>query len=301
MKKFLLALAAFLCVAAPAYPQAGFFIPAKLFNPGYAYTGDCTLKAPSPRCCADFTGASCDPTPVYCETNADCSGGYTKCVVLQGDHGQRCCTSSAATDCQRYQSGVASGDAYCDSNSDCTGNSLCTGNTIPFSCCTGNGTGTCSGYATCANKYPIGSELPFPKWECTDSNSPKLYAEFAVPDDLTSYTLTCSVHFNTKAITNTTSAVFKLRAMAMNSWNHPGTPTLTGGNFPTITVSNARNPFWRTISGTGSFCIEDANNSGNCCTGSSCKNKILKLELTLDSTTTVATPVRIRGVYCSYS
>ncbi len=301
--KFLWVLLGLIFLTGPAQ-AAEFYIPARLFYPGVAYTGDCTLKVPSPRCCTDYTGGTCNDT--LCKTDAQCPapGGdpaYGKCVVLQGDTGRRCCSSAVTpTDCQRYTTAnTDDADALCTVDADCTGHTLCANSDDPYDCCTGVGAGSsCDTYSHCANRYHDGSELPLPKWECTDANSPKLFAERPVPDDMTSSTMACSVDFNTRSNASGKSVFFGMRAIAVNGLGHTAA---FSRSVTSISKNTSRRPYWRAIAGPGAPCIEDGNTPGSCCSGNNCKGKIMKFELTLDSATTVTTPVRIRGLHCTYN
>ena len=297
MKKLFLALALLLsCLSMP--PQASaydFVVMAKRMYPGTDFTDDCTLKAPLRKCCTDASASSCSNEG--CQASADCSAPNSVCSVIGGDNGFRCCTDVTASSCQTVGSG--SKDAVCNSNGDCTGNTLCTGSGAPFSCCSGPNAGSCGSFTTCAGAaYTGGSELPFPKWECADAGSPKLYFETTIPDSITTNSATCYIDWNSKSLTG--NGVFKMRAVVLNSAGASAAPSLTGSDFPSTTSAAATRPYWRKKTSGLSFCLEDANTAA-CCSGSACHKRRAKFEITVDSGTTVANPPRIALVFCTIS
>lgn len=293
MKK-LLSILFFLALVGSKADAGTLLFQAEDFRPSSIDTANCTLKRPELKCCEDNTGTSCNSQG--CVVGDTCATApFDTCAVQNGDSGRRCCTDGLAGDCQQVPNGEK--EFLCDSNGDCTGNDTCTGINAPWECCDGPGSGAvCDTYDTCASAaYTNGSQLPLPRWACTDTNSPKLYAFKNVPNDISSgYELTCFMWWGSKSKTG--NGVFKLRAVAVNSDATSAPPTRSQN---TITSQVSQMPYWRVHSGTATFCIEDAS-TGNCCTSNDCKNKLVKLEVQYDVSSTIADAAEIRGAVCDY-
>lgn len=273
MKKIFFLSCVFLLMRVTASQAGGFAIDAQRLHPASIFAADCLFKAPLRRCCTDHTAASCNAAQ-GCQISGDCpSSPNLTCATVGGDNGMRCCTNSGASSCE--SSGGGNADTTCDADADCAGH---------------------GSFTTCAPAYGSGSELPFPKWECDPTNSPILYGYHDVPDDInSSYDLTCFLLWNAKAVSG--AVTYKLRAIAIDDYASSAAPSLTGGDFPSITQTVSTHPYWRNSTGTGTFCIEDAS-TGACCTGSACKGKIIKIAITVDAGSTIALP-RTRAIVCT--
>ena len=285
----------FLCAWLGTAQAVNFDIPVKFFYTGSAYTADCTLAGGDRFCCDTPAGGTCNGT--RCMSETDCDGDGYDCTVPDGDGGWRCCTDINAGDCERVDGAEWGADFSCTANADCTGSAECAGPDDPYDCCTGAGTG-CNGYATCAPAYPGGSELKGPRWSCDPTNSPILYAITDVPGEITSatYAVSCVVEWTTPNIEKT--AQFKMRAVALPGVTTALAPSMTGGNYPSTTSTSTAHAYWRKVSSALAFCIEDGSNPGNCCSGSTCKNKKVKWELDITSSST-ADEVRVARVFCT--